>query len=496
MDNSTGRNLTSAVRRNALIAPQSIAIVLGTRSVTYEELDASISRAAHWLHNAGLRPRAIVGVVFTNPLSCLVTLLGLIRLGATAFPLSPGASPYQIQDALQAAGSDVLVTDAPTSPAPNARCLSLKDPMSLSSRSEPFPIFDDDFVALLIAGSGSTGRPRQIPITNDLLIVRFQIIQKLWSMSNTDRVMLLSPPHFSAPTHRILAALSVGATAILWDSSPLIPARLMEFAPDILHLSVLHAEQILKNQSLSERADFSKIRIVSIGASTVTDGLRSRLRDILAARLHVHYGSNETHTISYAGPEDLASTAGTVGRPPLGVSVEIVDQSLCAVRVGQVGQLRVKSPAQITNYHLELDPNRFRNGWFYPGDLAKWTQDGQIVHCGRLDQMMITNGVNIYPAEIERVLEEHPSVREVVVFPLSHPVAQDIAVAAIVMNADKETTQAELENYARERLGARAPRIIGILNVIPRSEQGKPQRAELRAMFLSAIKRGRKGSNT
>jgi D-alanine-D-alanine ligase-like ATP-grasp enzyme len=125
------------------------------------------------------------------------------------------------------------------------------------------------------------------------------------------------------------------------------------------------------------------------------------------------------------------------------------------------------------------DPDRFHEGWFYTGDLAEWTPDGQLVHCGRADQLMIMNGINIYPAEIERVIGTHPAVREVLAFPFAHHIAQDLPVCVVVLNDAATVSPEEIQSYAHERLGLKSPRHVVILPSIPRNEQGKPARAQL-----------------
>jgi len=115
----------------------------------------------------------------------------------------------------------------------------------------------------------------------------------------------------------------------------------------------------------------------------------------------------------------------------------------------------------------------FRDGWFLPGDLGKFTPDGQLIFLGRADQMMIMDGINIYPTEIETVIARHPAVRDSAVIPLHSAVHQDIPVCAVALHQGENVTEEELLNFAFQRLGSRYPRRIIILEQIPRTEQGK-----------------------
>ena len=131
------------------------------------------------------------------------------------------------------------------------------------------------------------------------------------------------------------------------------------------------------------------------------------------------------------------------------------------------------------------------DGWFYPGDLGKMTPDGQLIHCGRGDQMMIFNGINIYPAEIEQCVTGHPAVTDATAFPLKSPVHQDIPVCAISLKQGSAITEQELLAYLNERLGFRSPKRLIALKKIPRNEQGKIIRHELMAQVNRFFSRAR-----
>jgi acyl-CoA synthetase (AMP-forming)/AMP-acid ligase II len=132
----------------------------------------------------------------------------------------------------------------------------------------------------------------------------------------------------------------------------------------------------------------------------------------------------------------------------------------------------------IAGYHDDPAATRkaFRGGWFRTGDLVRALPDGQLVYCGREDHMMIMNGVNIHPAEIERTLCEHPAVADAAAVPLRHPVHQEVPVCAVVLRPGIPVTDRELLAFAERRLGFRGPRGIVVLDEIPRNAQGKLQR--------------------
>lgn len=483
-------NLTVALAYHAEQRPEVRALELGARVFSYSELDAAVWRSARWLQRQGVTPGQVVALRLREPVALACALLGLMRLGATPMPLSPSATAAQVRELVEEARARWMLVDPGEIQHQACEALPFSEQRLLAHDAAPEVAWlstAPQVPCVLITGSGTTGQPRLMPVTHAQMQMRAAMLRQLYSLRCGDRLMVVSPLHFATPCYRILAALVTGATGIVWDQHGGLGAAVASASPDVVHLSVFHAEQLLSEHNRGWRVDLSSIRVVSIGASSISEALRARLRGDLNACLHINYGTNEAFTVAYAYPQDLNAAAGVVGRPPPGVDVEIVDATGHPLKEGAIGQVRVRSPAQISGYLHGSDADRFRDGWFYPGDLAQWAPDGQLIHCGRADQMMIMNGINIYPAEIERVLALHPAVREVVAFPLQHPIAQDMPVCAVVLHEGTVASRKELQDFAQNRLGSRAPRVVVVLEAIARNEQGKAVRAELTRRVAAAL---------
>jgi acyl-coenzyme A synthetase/AMP-(fatty) acid ligase len=144
--------------------------------------------------------------------------------------------------------------------------------------------------------------------------------------------------------------------------------------------------------------------------------------------------------------------------------------------------VRIRGPGVIPAY--DGDPQEsarsFRDGGFWPGDLACWTDDGQLLHHGRADDMMICDGINIYPEELESVLLGHPEVRDAVAFAIDSPAHHHVPACAVVLRPGSRVGAPELVAFAAERIGSRAPRVVLVRAALPRTANGKPMRAELR----------------
>ena len=183
----------------------------------------------------------------------------------------------------------------------------------------------------------------------------------------------------------------------------------------------------------------------------------------------------------------MRKVPGVVGQLLPDAQVEVVDEDHNPLPFGDVGRLRLTSTSTIDGYldNLRETAAFFRDDWFYPGDLGELTPDGALIHYGRADDLMILNGFNIYPAEIENALLQHPAVVEAAAFPVKHQVKGDIPAAAVVTNA--QVSEDELYAHCRSWLGAKSP--VGIMGVdkLPRNAAGKVLKAELQKRFLKLL---------
>ena len=217
------------------------------------------------------------------------------------------------------------------------------------------------------------------------------------------------------------------------------------------------------------------------GNSRVPGPLRRELRAALTNNVWVLYATSEVGPISRASPDQHEAFPEGIGYPSEDVTVEIVDANGSVVSPGQIGQARIRRAGMASSYVSEPSTTaNFRDGWFYPGDLLSRGEGEPLVFHGRADDMMILNGLNIFPSAIEDALESHPDVDEAVAFAVKSRVHGDIPVAAVVLSATAQTREVgHLLDYCRRSLGIRGPRHIRVVEAIPRNSAGKPLRREL-----------------
>lgn len=482
--NGSGINVTLDLRAHARRQPDAPALMTPQRTLSYAALDGLADRACTWLHAQGVRAGDVVALALGDTVATAAALLGVMRLGAAALPMKPGPLAAPQYEQLREAGAGLLLL--PPGAAQQAqqaqavRTLAFDVDALGTAAPEPDLLCERPSVpAYILVGSGTTGRPRLMPLSHATSLARSLLLERVYPLAATDRLLMLSALHLGTPLSRGLAVWRLGACIAVWDQQADLVEWIARLRPNAMHIAVIHAQQLLERWARRPDVDLSGIRATFIGASRVADDLRLRLRRDLKANLHINYGSNEACTLSFARPGDVDTVPGTVGRPPPGVTLEIVDAQDRPLAPGAVGQVRVRSSAAIAGYLGEGDAGRFSNGWFYPGDLARWDADGQLIHCGRADEMMICNGINVYPAEIERTMAAHPAVQDVAALPLPHGVAQEVPACAVVLRAGQQVTPAQLLAYGRQLLGFSAPCAVALLAELPRNERGKVVRADL-----------------
>jgi acyl-CoA synthetase (AMP-forming)/AMP-acid ligase II len=184
--------------------------------------------------------------------------------------------------------------------------------------------------------------------------------------------------------------------------------------------------------------------------------------------------------------EDAIRKMGSVGRPALGVEARIVDERGEDVPRGEIGEIVYRGPTVMQGYHRkpEATAEAFAGGWFHSGDLVREDEEGFIYVVDRLKDMLISGGENVYPAEVERALIEHPAVAEVAVVGVPHSRWVETPLAVVVPAPDAEVSEEELIEHCRERLaGYKKPSAVVFVDILPRNAAGKVLKRELRDLY-------------
>jgi fatty-acyl-CoA synthase len=240
------------------------------------------------------------------------------------------------------------------------------------------------------------------------------------------------------------------------------------------------------------RVDPEQLRVAMWGASPAPlHTLEAMSRTFPRAAIVSAYGQTEMSgaTTLLKGP-DSTRKMGSVGRPMLGVELRVVDDDLGDAPVGEVGEVVYRGPNVMAGYHQQPDATReaFAGDWFHSGDLARFDDEGYLWLVDRKKDMIVSGGENVYPAEVERVLLDHPAVAEAAVIGMPHPRWVEAPVAFVVPSGRGEVGETELIAYCREYLaGYKKPSVIIVVEELPRNAGGKVLKRILRETYSDRL---------
>jgi fatty-acyl-CoA synthase len=234
---------------------------------------------------------------------------------------------------------------------------------------------------------------------------------------------------------------------------------------------------------MRQHYDATSLRAVFTGGAPLPAPVGSDFMDAFGEILFNFYGATETGLVTLAKPADLRSAPGTIGCALPGNEIRLLSDDRRDVAPGEVGELFVKNKLLVAGYHADEEATRASmvDGFFSVGDLARIDRAGRYFIEGRKRDMIISGGVNVYPAEVESALERHPDVAEVAVVGVQDREWGERVRAFVVRRPGAHVDEAALKLFARERLsGAKVPRDFVFLDALPRNPTGKVLKRELR----------------
>jgi long-chain acyl-CoA synthetase len=456
--------------------PQHAAVVTASVTLNYGDLLRRVQAGLEYFRGQGIVPGAVVGLTLEDEVDHLIATLSLMAAGAGQITLATHDTP--MLRARLAERVDV------------SHVVAASDAYRVSGTAFiQFPrqeVASSTLAAEVPAALGSTLFLKTSGTTGDMNIVAFREEQIAAQAHRHDDyaderlLRLASIEHNNSKRHRLYCVWAGGTNVFRPREATDIVDYSLRHAVSCLDISRMHASDLAASHNAHELGGI-KLRT---GGSEVPFDVRCRIQDQVTRNLYVRYAATECGGIAMARPGEHDAEA-TVGRLLDDVELQIVDADDKSLPPGSVGEIRLRAPGMATEYFDSPDDSarRFRHNWFYPGDVGYLRADGQLVIQGRKDDMIILNGLNICPAEIERVLESHPAVSVAAALSLPSRVHGQIPVAAVELHPNAIVTTSELQHYARQHLALRTPRRILILARLPRNSQGKIMRRELRPAF-------------
>lgn len=456
------------IRRHA--ATEREAIRSDTASLSYPELMERVEREAAALAAAGIGPGSIVGLSIADEVEHIVATLALMRTGAWHIALATHDTVTVRLAMATRVHATHIVASADVAALPGIR--QLVWPLPAASAA-----LGDSEGGVFLRTSGTTGEMNIVPLTAMDLAIQ--------SARNAEYAggRLFRPAaieHNNSRRHRLYCAFMGGTNVVRPPGSFDVVDQCLRHGVTTLDLALMQAADLARSALPGKFPDID----IRVSGSAVPIDTRRQIEDRLTRRLYVRYGSTESGTISSALPGEHDDEE-TVGRVASGLDLQVVDDDGRPVAAGETGHIRLRGGGITAGYFdgPEQTARRFRDDWYWPGDMGALRPDGSLVVRGRADDMINLNGINIFPAEIERVLERHPDVAVAAALAIESAAHGQIPIAAVELRDGAVATERQLAGYAREHLALRAPRRIVVLDKLPRNSQGKVIRREIAAMI-------------
>ena len=429
-----------------------------------------------------------VGILCRNGREFFVARRAAIACELVVVPLNPGLAAPEIADLVAMSDARLVLADPELS---DAAAAGRRPVVTVDvERRAAAPVELPNLGATLVFTSGTTGTPKGCfrPVTTEN--ARAVELTRTYSITSDDVHLVSSPMAHSAPGIFSRTCRAAGATTVVMSRfrpEPFLAA--IESTRATLFFAVpTQIERLLSlPAAVRERYDISSVRAAIVaGAPFPPPRKRAAAAWLGDGKLWEFYGSSETGTVAVMPPDELLARPESVGRPPPGVDIRVLDESGAECAPGQIGEIYVRSETVMSHYINAPDP--FRDGFLSVGDLGRVDADGYLTLVDRKHDTIITGGINVYPAEVEHALAEHPDVVAAIAFGVADEHWGQM-VAAVVSGTDDA---AGLRTFLRQRIAPfKIPRAFAFAPAgeLPITPSGKPNRRAARARFIRQLAR-------
>ena len=477
-------------------------IIPGGPNINYEDFRDEVEKIAGLLAGYGVNKGSAVSIVLENSLDFMVDFLAVTRAGAIAAPLNPAYTVDEFKFFMEDADAKLVIVSAGATAAIEAAnslsipflissvnsdgkvALSHED-NNLSKSIDPENPSPDD-IALFLHTSGTTSRPKGVPLTHSNLMTSLNNIVKTYALTENDTALVVMPLfHVHGLIGVALSSLNSAGTIVIpprfsasnfWQNQALTNATWYSAVPTI--------HQILLMRSDDDNAPTKSFRFIRSCSASLAPSVFTDLESRFGAPVLEAYGMTEaSHQMSSNLLPPGSRAPGTVGIGT-GVEISIMNEQGTLLDVGQKGEVVIKGKNVTHGYHNNPEANAeaFTNGWFRTGDQGVLSDERVLTLTGRLKELINRGGEKISPLEVDAALIKHPAIAEAVCFGVEDVKYGEIVQAAVVLSG--ESSESELRAFCSEQLADfKVPDRIYIVQELPRTATGKIQRRHVSAKF-------------
>ena len=488
-----------------------LAVVDTGERLTYGELDGRAVRAAVGFGDLGLGEGDRVAILAHNRVEYLEAFFAAPKAGAVLVPLGTRLTPVELAHVLEDSGAKAVVYDGALSEAAEAvrERVEVEHWIALDDRSRPAdPVWadlkaaadpsgfrradrDPEDLHCLLYTSGTTGKPKGVMIPHRMVAWNGYNTACGWQLREDDVSPIFTPLYHAGGLMAFLVPVfTIGGTIVLHHGfDPGEIWRTVESEGCTVVLGVPTIWKMLMEAPEFESADLSRVRWLISGGAPLPRYLIEAYQD-RGVVFKQGFGMTEVGVNCFAMTTgDSVRKIGSIGKPMMFTEVRLVDGEGKDVSPGTVGEMLFRGPHVCRGYWN--DPEKTvevldEEGWFHSGDLARRDEEGFFYVAGREKDMIITGGVNVYPAEIEAALVLHPGVQDAAVVGVPDETWGEVSVAWVVARPGSEPSAEELAAHLEERLARfKVPKRYRFLDELPRTPYGKVVKPRLREIYLA-----------
>ena len=461
------------------------------REISFRELDALCNAVARGLVRSGLAPGERIAILSLNRHEFVATLLGAMRAGIVPVPINIKVAPDAVRFIVEDAGAKAIFVE----PALRHLCPGGIETIVYGGHDgDAFDRFLDpgpftaiepgpDTVAIQPYTSGSTGRPKGVLLTHFGQNWSRLILAHTRRTSAADVILVAAPLYHKNALNAIKQGLTAGAKLALLpqfnveryiDAIGRYRATVISGVPTMMSM-------VLARKDLLERTETASVRTVMMGSAPSSKQLLAQVKSVFTnAEPLVVYGVTE------GGPVPLGPHPDGKPRPPgsIGVPYAGTEAKLAGEAGDREGELAVRNPGILIGYHNlpQESAKRIRDGWYYTGDICRRDAEGFYYFVGRNDDMFVCGGENIFPIEVQTLLENHPAVHQAYVMAFDHELKGQVPYAFVVLRAGAAASEEDLKQFALANGPAyQHPRRVFFLDHLPLAGTNKIDQQALRA---------------
>jgi fatty-acyl-CoA synthase len=497
----------------AQAAPDKVAISFADQQISYSRLMSRIDRLAVVLDREfNIKHGDRIAWLGNNNPLVIEALFACARIGAILVPLNWRLAVPELKHVIDDAGARLLIVGddqlkaagAITAQSGNCQPVRAYAGKPTDSRSDLWPVMQDlldqvrepgtdqsdrsDSPVLILYTAGTTGQPKGVVLTQAALAWSARNSVAMHDMTADDRILMVLPMfHAGGFNIQTLSALSVGASVYLeevFEPGSMLQ-QIAHCKPTLTGLVPAQIQAMVAHPGWAE-TDVSSLRCVTTGSTFVPEACMDVWLERGVTALQV-YGATETCAVAiHQNYENAAATRGSIGYAAENCQIRIVDDDSHEVAAGEHGVILIKGPNIFIEYwrNPSATAEVLKDGWFNTGDIGFQRPDGSYVISGRQADLIISGGENIYPAELEMILNEHPEIVEAAVVGAADDRWGEVPVAVIVKARGSELDQEAVLGLFRDRLARfKWPKRVMMVDGLPRNAMGKVQGFELRQLI-------------